>query len=873
MQIKYLTKIITLSLVVFALTVCFSGCTTSEPFYSLLQIDQMEQWGSANEKALTDEDIDLGAFKLINEDGEASLLLNEKSCEIAVKIKKTGVIWFSNPQNRFKNANGSKISTQIEVTTLDKRDISRTWDSYLDAVLYGQFKTEKIDNGVRITYLLGKLSKQSIVPIAFMPKSLDAILSKIKSSKDQDYLKRMFVKVNIKNIDSIQTKDTLLKQFPILEKSEIYTLKLNPSKLEMDRIENILLSVGYTIEDKENDLFAVGYIANTDSNENIQISVDYAIENGSLKISVPVSEICVSSGLKVAKISLLKYFGVQQPGSDGFIFVPDGSGGIINFNKVKSSDLPQYSESVYGDDYGISVKEKASYKENIYLPVYGVSSTSGAYIAVIEKGAAIASINADGPRSSDGYPSVSAVFQTLNFIQIAMDASPDSIVNIYPKSAVKDDIALRFLFLDKQSSGYDSMAVKYREYLQQSGQLSSKESVGSKVPFIVDFVGAIDVDESIAGIPMNRIEPLTTLDQAEAIITEIGDKASDNELVVRYSSWRIGGFRSGAATRTDLEPKLGNARQLQSFFNFCNKKNIDIFYDVDFQYIYKDKLFDGYKTNRDSVKYLTGEIAFRPVYNKATFFLDRSGIMPYILRPDLISNFMQNFSSDYMKKGGTAISISSIGKDLYSDYNDTHFTDRNKSLSYIAEAVKQLKEKGLHLASEGCNSYILNSIDFALSVPVQANSNPILDNSVPFLQIVLSGSVKYSTPTINLASDLEFMKLKSIETGSSILFSCMAAENDIIIGTKYEKLYSHNYKNWEDRIVKVNDEVTKALSPVYGYRIIAHSKLADGIYKTVYENNVAIIVNYNSEIYKFVSGTHEATVNAGSYTVIQAGSC
>ena len=80
---------------------------------------------------------------------------------------------------------------------------------------------------------------------------------------------------------------------------------------------------------------------------------------------------------------------------DGFLFVPDGSGAIINFNNGKTK-VDAYSKEVYGEDISRRSTNSpiTSRTQKISLPVFGLVSNGSGFLAEITDGAAVASINA-----------------------------------------------------------------------------------------------------------------------------------------------------------------------------------------------------------------------------------------------------------------------------------------------------------------------------------------------------------------------------------------------------------------------------------------------------------------------------------------------
>jgi hypothetical protein len=83
--------------------------------------------------------------------------------------------------------------------------------------------------------------------------------------------------------------------------------------------------------------------------------------------------------------------------------------------------------------------------------------------------------------------------------------------------------------------------------------------------------------------------------------------------------------------------------------------------------------------------------------------------------------------------------------------------------------------------------------------------------------------------------------------------------------TLFNYLLSIEYKGWFDDAVAIYHEVSSVLDKVRGQSIVNHEKLDEGIFRTTYENGLAVVVNYTDEDY-----SHDGiTVAAKSYSVLE----
>ena len=118
---------------------------------------------------------------------------------------------------------------------------------------------------------------------------------------------------------------------------------------------NAVVRGGFRVE-REDDGFVLNHNFKRDG---FFIPLHVSLEDDSLVVKFYFDEIeeeeedpeSTLGVLRLLDITLLPYFGAAPKGEKGFIFVPDGSGAIINFDNNKSSSL--YSQYVYGRDKSI----------------------------------------------------------------------------------------------------------------------------------------------------------------------------------------------------------------------------------------------------------------------------------------------------------------------------------------------------------------------------------------------------------------------------------------------------------------------------------------------------------------------------------------
>ncbi|NLM97060.1 MAG: hypothetical protein GX175_05560, partial [Halanaerobiaceae bacterium] len=89
--------------------------------------------------------------------------------------------------------------------------------------------------------------------------------------------------------------------------------------------------------------------------------------------------------------------------------------------------------------------------------------------------------------------------------------------------------------------------------------------------------------------------------------------------------------------------------------------------------------------------------------------------------------------------------------------------------------------------------------------------------------------------------------LKYIETGAVPYYKGAYRDSSLIKNTDFHQEYALNYEDWLEEAASLYRELEKVLADTYSERIVDHERLAENLYRTVYSNGTAVIVNYNRE--------------------------
>lgn len=800
-------------------------------------------------------------FQLVEKNEELELYADGKTTEIAVKVLATGQMWYSNPQDRDSDPvaepnNKTKLSSQIDLVYNNEADKESGMNNFTDAIDIGQYEFARIENGLRVTYTVGKQEKIYIVPQVITVKRFEeTILSKL-DAEQKDALLSRYTLYSLKDAESDEIKADLIAKYPKIKDEDLYVITENLADFVMEKLEKIVSPTGYSYADlvKDNEENGAEIPAQPTA---FKIPVDYTIDGSGFVAKVRTQYITCPDDVKITDLKFLSFFGAAGLKEEGYLFVPDGCGALIKLNNGKN-DLPPYKNALYGEDQTSMNTDRLKSTKQSYLPVYGIKKGNDAFLAVVESGDAIASVNASVSGILNGYNYVYPSFELTQKIKMSVPYGRSNDLNIFQKSKFDEDLTIRYFFLNGNEANYTGMALKYQDYLLKSGKL--KKHTTEKPPFYLELIGAVEYKDSVMGLPVKKIKALTTFNEAAEIVNQL-NKGGVGRVVLRYLGWANDGLQNYSMNRIDIESRLGGKKGLQNLQSALETKGNQMFVDLNLQYIYKKKLFDGYSSLFDAPKTILGETAYNSINNLAT------GVRVSkinLITPSKYETYADDTIKSLNKLDIRQVSLSGLGTDVYSDFNKSNVIDRQDSYEISAGIFKKYVDDGYQILSDGANAYALANVSHLINIPGSSNRFYCIDEDVPFYQIVLHGIVPYAEEAVNMSSDYRNSVLKMMETGSNIHFKWMYAQNRDLKKIDTEN-YAVSYREWIEEAIGLYNQTSADLQTVQNSRITGHEMVSANISRTQYDNGTSIYVNYG-EAGETVNGV---SIGAQSYKVVK----
>ncbi len=767
------------------------------------------------------------AMDLAAENEYLALYFDPETTEIALRNKRDGSAWYSNPPDREQDdkASGysqSMLSSQLLLSFSDASGKPQQYNSFNHSVQYKQFEYEKLPDGIKITYTIGEKLR-----------GIEQIPPYIAQER--------FEKLILDNIRDEQARSDLLRRFKLNEETKVYERRDSALKgLMLTRTLKTLADAGYTEEEMnvDREAFSDGEAA---SQALFVLPVTYRLEGEQFTAQVSAAQADVK-GFYLQTLSVLPYFGAAGTGQEGYMFVPDGSGSIIRLNNGKLDAAP-YNTPLYGTDRTRENRLKPLGGETARMPVFGMKQGDRAFLGIIEDGDGIARVEADISGRTNSYNAVYSSY-ALN-VSEPLTLSGNWTTQTVPKfqaEPYRGELSIRYGFLRGEDASYAGMASYYRAYLADRYKLSRLEPA-EQTPFFLELIGGVPKKKFFLGIPYDAYEPLTTFEQAQTILRELG-AVGIGSIKLRYSGWFNGGLVHSKPSSVSVDGKLGGKSGLSKLAEYGRDNGVEIYPDASFMSVLRDTR--AFQPKKEASRTITGALAKVYPYDPAGYFKQVWFDPGYVLSPFKLSGLVDKFRKAYGKLNVSALSLNDMGDELNSDFNPKNVMSREGAKRIVQEQLEKLGTESALMISGG-NAYALPYADSVINAPLSGSGFNITDQSVPFYEIALHGYIDYAGEALNMSDDQNVRQhvLKALETGANLNFKWFFAKSSSVKETRFEYLYSAHYSNWIGEATAAYQEVDAVLRKLRTQVIKDHRTLAKGVYETTYEDGTTVIVNYN----------------------------
>ncbi len=575
----------------------------------------------------------------------------------------------------------------------------------------------------------------------------------------------------------------------------------------------------------------------------------------------------------LTSLAVLPYLGAHKNGDTGYYVSPDGSGALTYFDVARVNNYNEYSKRVYGIDPTFDrVTEPDFAGENLSVGAYGMVDEEYMITSFIDQGDVGASLKIANPgvrnlpfysiyyqynyryfyklqisKSGSNYDMVIADMQIGDVEQsMYFDAEPEFDASESKKETAFTyvDVAekTRTLLLNKWSSvwGVDKKALE-------------------KAASVIDLrfmMGA----ETVSGGVLDELKVMTTFEDVREIYEDL-EKAGLKDLALTLRGWTSDGYYWNSTTKNKVESDFGGKSGLIKLNKWAADKGIQISLDNNLLTIYGSPNGWSGATLRNSVVklpnsfYLNYEsVSISGRYNYAGYWMS-----PKYFNNELLKGSISRLES-YKTQG---VTLQQLGDMLYTDYNEENAMLRIQTAHKYVDWLKQYKNAFNRVSVYYGYDYAAAVADSVMDMPMDRSSHIVLDESVPFMQIVYHGLVNYYTAPINNQDSAQYALLKAVEYGANLSYEVTKAETKELQYTNYLELFKAQYSLLKDEIIDAYRMAAEAIQPFACERITNHEQVDayKDVFCTTYSGGARVYVNYTDTDYTLTDGTVVPSMN------------
>lgn len=808
----------------------------------------------------------LAAMTLYYDSADYALYCEEATGIVAYQKKATGEVLFTNPWDLSKESrpDGSggfrdtgkreEYLTQIEISYMASgSETAKTINSYEDAVLKGQIFTTPIKNGIRVEYAIGETSARILLPMAIERKAFtEKILKPLQANGCPTNLVTKVV-----TLFTLKRYDVALDvaSYPVLseKKIDIYVVDSNTKESLLREAASIIDAYcpEYTFAEMDSDYAYVEYTGEEIKAPPVfRVALEYTVDANGLKVSLPANGLAYDeSQYRITDLKILPNMGASYKGNptvdgditySGYSFIPDGSGALYDLTTQANNNA-----RVYGDDYALVSEIAGNRAEPMRMPVFGqveiATKNDGTvskrgYLAIIEEGESLASIklNHSANKAQYFYSRVSA-----SFITRQSDKPADW--TIYAGRRYTGSYTLRYMILSDDTLAKDAvaagkinsyyecswmgMACAYRDYMAAQNEGFDRltdEDVAESIPLYIETFGCMDTVKKIMSIPVTVSVALTSFEDIQTMYNYlVGEDVSNVKF--KMTGYANGGLYSEVPYKVKWEKAVGGKSGFKDLLEYAEEyEDLGLYPDFDFVYT------SGGGSSVNMKKYAARTVDNRYT-SKRVYSVTKQEMISYyqmVLSPVTFSRFYEKVEKKYAKLDNKAISLSTFGSDLNSDFDEELTSLREESKEYTIKALSFFDDKGYDIMVDGGNAFTWGYVDHILEVPLDSNRYSNESENVPFMGVVLHGYVQFAGSALNMEGNLKYAMLKAIQNGAGVYFVISYANTELL---KENELLSQNYSVrydiWQKRLVEIYKELNAVLADVQTKLIIDHQFL------------------------------------------------
>jgi hypothetical protein len=715
---------------------------------------------------------------------------------------------------------------------------------YTDSVMHeDQFEITSIPNGIRIEYQVGDLN-MGIDAVPFYME-IERFNERVLPYVDPDDWAR---------VSRFWFQSRELDGFMQMSNA------IRDRHIDIGIMLRIFEDIGYTMEELEFDNASAGIELELDQNFFIVV-MEFILQGDALKVNLPLNRLEVmGEDAHVFQFDFMPFLGAGGVEDEGFILVPSGSGGIINFNNGRQREAA-FEARVYGFDYLMNYL-RPQITQTTRLPVFGIRNNDAAMFAHVYSGQGIATIMADVSGRTNSYNNAFFRFTLRQADILSMAAIPGtttSDLTIIQTHPFTGDITVMYHFIAGDDPGIGDMARVYQDFLVEQGALTPLTENRDR-SFYLDIIGGIDITRHILGTPYQAVEAMTTMEDAHRFVDMLNER-DVNTIQMQFHGWFNRGINHDVAKNVNVMRSVGTAREMRELNARLQENNGGLFPAVNLQFTswFSRNFNSTFEAARDPAGFFGFKSYMVARDSLSTRFSQHRNGWFIMVHPLVLPRHIDSFLPAFERRTGMdSIMFTDLGDGLNQSLYRRNAVDREHSRLIAKSQMARINEQIPNIVIAGGNDYAFPFAAHIVDAPTEADMFHIINYEVPFYSMVLHGFIEFAGRTANMRENYspEIVLLNSMATGASPRYTMSRQPTRNAQFSPHEQFYSTHYVNWMDLAIEHYHTFNNVYRYLRAERMVDFIVLRGGEMGTTGSNQVTVTV-FENGTRVYVNQTHE----------------
>ena len=785
-------------------------------------------------------------FDLVYENEYAQLLLDRRNNTIRVVNLATGVYFntlaMEGQQGNPVIQNHQRSDFAIDIIRDATTGVTHRMDSFSESVQRRQVEYTDIDGGIRAHFTLGD---PDALHLTMFPRYISEERMNTLIFEHLDFDGQSFVMNHWVLLDGRYTRAHLTFD-PTTGEPTTLSIPV------MRRLWTFFYEYGnYSFEELDYDNTYWDYLP-FEPPMMVSLAIEYTLCGPDLLITVPREHMDFIETQPFRAITLHPYLMSGSIHDEGYLFVPDGSGGIIMFNNGMTAEdvnIPVFGRDLLNEGWNVF-----EFFEQATLPVFGMIRNDMGILAVIEEGAPVATIHANTSGRIDEYNRIFASFELSFFEGLLMRGVGAGATTVQHMDVYDMDIRVRYILLTGDNANYVGMARAYQNYLLDRDLLRINE-MHAYAPFFVNFYASAPRQRMRLGIPTTHHFPMTSTEDAQNILQSLTDQGVRN-IHAQYSHWTNSGMLTTHLGNVTPLRSIGGRRGITELAEFSESIDVNLYPAARATtFMMAPRGFLG-RFGRVNGNMLTRGIGNWAATVSWRTMADRSfGGGSFMLSPNYWLGYITRFIGLFSNIGISNVSLIDIGGILFGNYGRRIEVTRMEAVDYAIASLEAVSdEMGLMLTNP--NAYAFAFATAIVDLPFRSGGRRIVDYTIPFVQLVLENHIPFAMPAYNESpmswrGFQEYM-LRAVESRSAMQLILTYQHEEEFFPT-FQQFWVMNtlpsmtmYSRWEDSIGYYYAQFNAFYQQVRGAYTVSREihNSGDGVVVN-YSNGVTVYINYS----------------------------